>query len=101
IINQMTGLVSFSNSIYWILLVYAIAFLGIPLIRYFWVRWRNDRIEYRNIIRKKRSEHLLQPSEILQHKIKYACEFAAEKLITEADISYTTEKDILEQEVEP
>ncbi|XTZ12069.1 MAG: hypothetical protein ACP8RL_08745, partial [cyanobacterium endosymbiont of Rhopalodia inflata] len=101
IINQMTGLVSFANSIYWILLVYAIAFLGTPLIRYFWVRWRNDRIKYRNIIRQKRAESLLQPSEIIQHKIKYACEFAAEKLITEADISYTTEKDILEQEVEP
>ena len=99
-INQMTGLVSFVSSIYWILLVYAIAFLGIPLIRHFWVRWRNDQIECRNMIRQKRSDNLLQPSETLQQKIKYASKFAAEELITEADISYTTEKDILEQEVE-
>jgi hypothetical protein len=96
-INQMTGLVFFANSIYWILLVYSIAFLGTPLIRYFWVQWRNDIIESRNIIRKKRAKNLLQPSENLRQKIKYACEFSAEKLITEADISYTTEKDILEQ----
>ncbi|BAP17651.1 hypothetical protein [cyanobacterium endosymbiont of Epithemia turgida] len=96
-INQMTGLVSFVNSIYWILLVYSIGFLVIPLIRYFVVQWRNDIIKSRNMIRQKRAENLLQPSENLQQKIKYACEFAAEKLITEADISYTTEKDILEQ----
>ncbi|MGP0129441.1 MAG: hypothetical protein ACTMUB_09335 [cyanobacterium endosymbiont of Rhopalodia musculus] len=100
LINQMTGLVSFASSIYWILLVYAIAFLGIPLIRHFWIQWRNNRIEYRNMIRQKRAENLLQPNESLQQKIKYACEFAAEKLITEADISYTTEKDVLEQEFE-
>ncbi|YAI81865.1 MAG: hypothetical protein ACQJCO_08780 [cyanobacterium endosymbiont of Rhopalodia sterrenbergii] len=100
-INQMTALGSFASSIYWILLVYAIAFLGIPLIRYFWVQSRNERINYRNMVRKKRAENLLQPSEPLKQKIKYACEFAAEKLITKADISYTTEKDILEQEFEP
>ncbi|BBA79331.1 hypothetical protein RGRSB_0797 [cyanobacterium endosymbiont of Rhopalodia gibberula] len=100
VVNQMTGLVFFASSIYWILLVYAIAFLGTPLVRYFWIRWRNNKIESRNMIRQKRAEDLLQPSKTLQRKIKYACEFAAEKLITKTDISYTTEKDLWEQEVE-
>jgi hypothetical protein len=96
-INKMTGLVSVPNFIYWILLVYSIAFLGTPLIRYFWVQWRNNIIKSRNMIRQKSADNLLQPNDNLQQKIKCACEFAAEKLVTEADISYTTEKDIWEQ----
>ncbi len=100
VVNQIGGLVAFVNSIYWILLTYAIAFLSTPLIRYFWIQWRNDKIKFRNIIRQARAENLLQPSETLQQKIEYAHKFAAEKIITEGDISYTTEKDVLEQEVE-
>lgn len=97
LLNQIPLLVSLSNSIYWILLVYSIAFLGIPLIRYLWVQWRNNIIKSRNMIRKKSAENLWQPNDNLQQKIKSACEFAAENLVTEADISYTTEKDIGEQ----
>lgn len=97
VLDKIGQLVSFINSIYWVLLVYAIAFLGIPLIRYFVVEWRNDQIKYRNMIRQEKAENLLQSNETIQQKIEYAREFAAEKLITEANISYTTEKDILEQ----
>ncbi|HEY9297469.1 MAG TPA: hypothetical protein VIQ31_14075, partial [Phormidium sp.] len=38
---KIGGLVAFVQSIYWVLLIYGIAFLTLPLIRYFWLQWRN------------------------------------------------------------
>jgi hypothetical protein len=94
------GLVGFVSSIYGILLVYAIGFLTIPLIRYWWIQGRNDKIKQRNQQRQARTEYLSIGGSELQHKLDYARQFAEEKVITEKDITYTTEKDILAQEIE-
>ncbi|WP_041229722.1 hypothetical protein [Rippkaea orientalis] len=100
IVNQIGGLVAFVNSIYWLLLAYATAFLGTPLVRYFWVQHQNSKIESRNSNRQERAEFLLEPNETLKQKIAYTHQFSDQKVITEADITYSTEKDVLEQEVE-
>lgn len=81
----------FIRSIYWLLIGYAIAFLGIPLLRYFWVQWKNSKITSRNQQRQARQEWLEQPDANLQEKIDYARQFAGETVITEADITYSTE----------
>lgn len=94
------GLVGFVGSIYWLLLVYAISFLTIPLLRYCWLKWRNSKIEQRNQQRQARTEYLSIGGSELQHKLDYARQFAEEKVITEQQITYTTEKDILDQEIE-
>jgi hypothetical protein len=81
----------FIRSIYWLLVGYASAFLGIPLLRYFWVQWKNSKITSRNQQRQARQKWLEQPDSNLQEKVDYARQFAAETVITKKDITYSTE----------
>lgn len=97
---QLGGLVGFVASIYLILLGYGIAFLVIPLIRYFWIQWRNEAIKKRNIQRERRAMELNRADENLRRKIAYASQFAAQKVIGDEDITYSTETDLLEQEAQ-
>ncbi len=97
---QMGGLVAFVQSIYWLLLAYGTGFLVIPLIRYFWVQWQNQKINQRNRDRQNRAVALNEASEALQEKLAYAQQFAAETYIKEGDLAYTTERDLIEQEIE-
>ncbi len=97
---KLGGLVAFVQSIFWLLLGYGIAFLTVPLIRYFWINFQNSRIEKRNLDRLKRADNLNKLSPQLQQKIDYARQFAAEKVIGTNDLAYTTEKDVVQQEIE-
>ncbi|MEY3332843.1 MAG: hypothetical protein RLZZ176_1143 [Cyanobacteriota bacterium] len=95
---QIGGLVAFTQGIYGLLLAYGIGFLAIPLIRYFWINWRNDQINNRNHQRQERARLLAGVDTSLQKKIAFAREFAAEKVIGKEDAVYSTETDLLEQE---
>ncbi|BAZ50260.1 hypothetical protein NIES4103_28760 [Nostoc sp. NIES-4103] len=97
---QLGGLVAFVQGIYWLLLAYGIGFLGVPLVRYFWIQWRNRKIVARNRDRSSRSNLLSNPDAALVQKIDYARQFATEKVIGKEDLVYSTETDLLEQEVE-
>ncbi|HBB34650.1 MAG TPA: hypothetical protein DDZ80_29190 [Cyanobacteria bacterium UBA8803] len=97
---QLGGLVGFVASIYWLLLGYGIGFLGIPLIRYFWIQWKNSQIEARNQQRQREVLALERPSTNLQNKIAYAQQFAAQHVIHQEDLVYTSERDLLDQEIE-
>jgi hypothetical protein len=94
------GLIGFVASIYWFLLAYGVAFLTVPLIRYFWIQWRNEKISDRNRKREKRSEFLTQADSNLREKIAFARKFADRKVIAEKDLAYTTETDLIDQEIE-
>lgn len=95
---ELGGLVAFVNSIYWLLLAYGSGFLGIPLIRYFWLKGRNRKIESRNQQRQSRAVHLNRANAALQQKLSFAKQFAAETVVDEEDLAYTTESDLTEQE---
>jgi len=95
---KLGGLVAFAQSIHWLLLGYGIAFLGVPLVRYFWIQWRNSKIAVRNGRRQEQARHLSQADAALEKKIAYAHQFAAETVIGREDLAYTTETDLLEQE---
>jgi hypothetical protein len=97
---QLGGFVAFVNSIYWILLVYGIGFLAIPLIRYFWIQLKNERVETRNQKRQEQAIALNQADTALQKKIAYAQRFAAQNVIKEENLIYTSETDLLDQELE-
>ncbi len=98
---QVGGLVAFVQGIYWLLLAYGIGFLGVPLVRYFWNQWRNSKIVARNRDRLERARLLVSEKDAsLQNKMDYARQFATEKVIGNEDLAYTTESDLLEQEVE-
>lgn len=97
---QIGGLVAFVHGIYWLLLAYGTGFLVVPLIRYFWIQWRNSKIAERNRDRLSRARQLASADSGLQQKIAYAQQFAAEKVLGDEDLVYSTETDLLEQEVE-
>ena len=96
---QIGGFVAFVNVIYPLLLVYGIGFLVIPLIRYFWIQWKNSKIEQRNQQRQEQAVLLNQAGDGLQKKISYAQQFAAQNIITEEDLVYTSETDLLDQDL--
>lgn len=92
------GIVAFAQGIYWLLLGYGTAFLGVPLVRYFFLKWRNAKIAVRNAKRQEYSRLLADAA--VQNKINYARQFAAQNVITKDDLVYTTETDLLDQEIE-
>ena len=92
------GLLGFVQAIYWLLLGYGAAFLGVPLVRYFWLKRRNNKIGDRNAQRQERSLQLADST--VEQKIAYARQFAAQNVITNEDLAYTTENDLLDQEAE-
>ena len=94
--QQIGGFILFVNSIYGLLITYAIGYLAVPLIRYFWLQRRNRKIEERNEKREERA-NILQNNPELQAKINYAQQFANQKILTEESAVYTTEKDLLDQ----
>jgi hypothetical protein len=98
LVAELGGLIVFVDLIYPLLLGYGIAFLSIPLIRYFWVKWRNQKVEARNSQRQARAMLLNQANPEIQNKIVYAQRFAAETVVTADDLAYTTEQDLLDQE---
>ena len=91
--------ITFIGSIYGILLGYGIAFLLIPLVRYFWLQKRNEKITVRNQFRQENAIALKNPDSSLQEKIAYAKQFAQQTVINEEDLVYTTETDLLDQEI--
>ncbi|MDZ8055535.1 MAG: hypothetical protein RMX68_011695 [Aulosira sp. ZfuVER01] len=97
---QLGELVVFVQGIYWLLLAYGIGFLGVPLVRYFWIQWRNRKIAARNRDRLSRARLLTNMDSSLQQKIDYARQFATEKTIGKEDLVYSSETDLLEQEFE-
>ncbi|MGB3299540.1 MAG: hypothetical protein WBA76_14850 [Phormidesmis sp.] len=93
-----TGYLALVQSIFWILLSYGVAFLAIPLIRYYWVQWRNRKIEKRNEARQDRAIMLNQLGAAYQEKLAFARQFADKKVLRAEESVYSTETDLLEQE---
>jgi hypothetical protein len=94
------GFIGFVSAIYPMMLIYGVGFLAIPLIRYFWIQWKNSRIEARNLDRQQRAMLLNEPDGNLLQKLAYAREFAAENVLTGEDLAYTTETELTQQELE-
>jgi hypothetical protein len=92
--------VGFVISIYWFLLIYSIAFFAIPSIRYFFLQWRNRKIERRNYKRKTQANFLQQNLEKLRSKLDFASQFARRKIIKKSDIIYSTETDAIDQDIQ-
>jgi len=93
------GFIGFVGSIYWLLLAYGLGFLVIPAVRYFWLRWRNDKIANRNWRRQDAAVRLNEGGLDLERKLRFAGQFAFQTVITEENLAYTTETDLLDQEI--
>ncbi|MEY2832162.1 MAG: hypothetical protein RLZZ574_1420, partial [Cyanobacteriota bacterium] len=93
------SIVLFAASIQWFLLGYGVLYLLIPLVRYFWIQGRNPKIVKRNQAREQRAIALNQADQSLRQKLAYASQFAQQKVIGDRDITYTTEDDLLDQNI--
>ena len=101
VVMQLGGFIAFVNGIYGILLVYAIGYLVIPLIRYFWIQQQNKKIATRNEKRSQRAEEFLKlagSDQSFQNKLQQAQKFASETVLSEEDVAYSTEEDLIDQE---
>ncbi|MEM6437562.1 MAG: hypothetical protein AAF773_27455 [Cyanobacteria bacterium P01_D01_bin.115] len=99
-VAELGGLVAFVSAIYWLLLGYGAAFLGIPAVRYFWTQRQNKQIAQRNESRQDRAIALNSVTPALDEKIDFARQFAAQTVVDKADLAYTSAKDLTEQEYE-
>lgn len=95
-----TGLVGFVDSIFWFLVAYGVGYLLVPVLRYIWIKMRNQRIEARNEIRQERAIALQEADPAILKTIDYAKQFAAETIVSAENLAYTTEQDLLQQNVE-
>ena len=98
--REIGGLVAFVQGIHWLLIAYGVGFLAIPLLRYFWIQWRNQKISDRNTQRQARARLIASADEKLQQKIDYAHQFATNTVIDKDNLVYSTETDLIEQESE-
>lgn len=99
IANNLSGFLGFINTIFVFLLGYAVLFLAIPTVRYLWLQWYNLSIKSRNELRRKRSLQLTQSS--LEKKLAYAQTLGIQlRAIDEEELAYSTESDLLTQELE-
>lgn len=91
------GFVGFVGSILWVLLAYGIGFLAIPLGRYLWIQRQNKKIQARNDERLQHAIAVQSPDAELQHKLEAAQTYRNEVVLSQENLAYTTETDLLEQ----
>jgi hypothetical protein len=94
------GLIAVAASLYWALLIYAIGFIAIPVGRWVWLQWINQKIRDRNNQRSQQGSLLTNNSTDLARKLQFAAKFQTEQILTAADLAYTTTDDLLTQEIQ-
>eukprot|EP00257_Ricinus_communis_P021166 XP_015580586.1 uncharacterized protein At5g03900, chloroplastic isoform X2 [Ricinus communis] len=94
------GLINFVAGIFPLLQVYAGSFFAIPLIRWFLIRQRNAQIEKRNQAREQFARALELPDPSLRRKLLSARDMSQRTFIGQDRIVYSTDRDIIEQDVE-
>lgn len=81
-------------------MVYSSAYLLVPMVRSLWLWKRNQRLEQRNEKRRQRALHLRRRSPVLERKLAHARRYGQRRQVDAAPLAYTSEKDLLSQEVE-
>ncbi len=89
-----SGLISAALTV---LALYGSGLVVIPICRYFWVKQQDRQVRKRNYLRHEQVNLLQQGAEV-PAKLDYARQFAKQHKITDRDIIYTTEEDLLPQE---
>ncbi len=100
LVAELGGLVAFVDVLFPFLFAYGAAFLGVPLVRYFWLKGRNRTVEQRNEMRQNQAVLLNERAPRLQSKLAYAQQFANQTVVNRDNLAYTTEQDLLEQEAD-
>lgn len=91
-------LVPYATLINWIM-IYAIFFMGFPILRQLANNFRNTLIDSRNQLRFRQAKALAEPSN--QQKIIESQKYAQKKIVlSRQQMEYSTGKDLLDQEIE-
>ena len=88
-----TGFIGLIYSLCDLFLAYGLAFLGIPAVRYFLMQRQNQKIETRNAQRRR------LVGQTIQRKLDYAKQFAIQTIVGKDNLAYTTETDLIDQEI--
>ncbi|MEL6334339.1 MAG: hypothetical protein AAFX51_08840 [Cyanobacteria bacterium J06636_28] len=88
-----TGFIGLIYSLCDLFLAYGLAFLGIPAVRYFWMKQQNQKIEDRN------SQRQRLVGKTVARKLDYAKQFATETIVGKDNLAYTTETDLIDQDI--
>ncbi len=91
------GFIALVGSVYSLLATYAIGFVAIPTVRFLWLKWNNRRINNRNEKRRQRLTWLHGAD--AERKLGFAQQFQVQRTLSEADMVYNTEEDLLDQEI--
>jgi hypothetical protein len=90
---RLPSFLGVAQSLYPILLSYAVLFNVIPIVRNFWISNQNSKIQQRNQARRKWRERALQPGKDIIRKLKAATKFAQNpKFLRGEDIVYDTKQ---------
>jgi hypothetical protein len=90
---QLPSFLGVAQSLYPLLLAYAVLFNAIPIVRNVWSAQQNSKIRQRNQARRKWRERALAPGKEIIRKLKAATKFAQNrKLLRGEDIVYTTQQ---------
>jgi hypothetical protein len=81
-------------------IAYSSAYLLLPCVRYLWLLRRNHRLQMRNAWRRERARVLQQGSPMVKRKVAHASRQARERRLDATDLAYSTERDLMTQEVE-
>jgi hypothetical protein len=88
---RLPSFLGVAQSLYPLLLSYAVLFNAIPLVRNFWISSQNAKIEQRNKARRKWRELAMKPGKAIIRKLKAATKFAQNrKVLKGEDIVYDT-----------
>ena len=79
---------------------YASFYLGLPLVRWLMMLGKNDKISARNRDRASHARTLRTPDAALTQKLIQAQAFAVQTRVDQETLIYTTDRDMLDQEVE-
>jgi hypothetical protein len=91
------GVLALVGSVYSLLAAYAVGFVTIPIVRLLWLQWTNRKVNIRNEKRRQRLTWL--HSADATRKLSFAEQFQVQRTLSEADMVYNTEEDLLEQEI--
>ncbi|KAL3916745.1 MAG: hypothetical protein SGILL_005037, partial [Bacillariaceae sp.] len=90
---RLPSFLGVAQSLYPLLLAYAVLFNVIPIARNVWISSQNAKIEQRNKARRKWRERALKPGKAIIRKLKAATKFAQnKKLIKGEDVVYDTKQ---------
>jgi hypothetical protein len=98
---SLEGLVAIFDGLFWIAFSYSSAFLIIPAVRAIALHYRNRAIAARNRQRLGRATELRKANRALRQKLTFAQGFAQLTEIQDADLAYSSDRDLLEQEIDP